>query len=219
MRSPHRASGHQTRPSGPGAPRSRADRGWLRAPSRRVSAGRNVYGCDEERARACWLPGGGGVPSHHRFPAGDYGLRACWGCAPDPVQWPRGRGRQSRAWKATATPQRGREHPRAGNSPPTSPDTHWPPDIASRPTTTDARWGHFKRLRRGHCKWLHPWWQAQLGLPQRVWRSVIVPGSTSAERASRASSVAIWRASSRWSGSSFIGLSLAVEAASVRILR
>jgi len=35
------------------------------------------------------------------------------------------------------------------------------------------------------------WWQAQLGLPQRVCRSVIVPGSTSAERARRAGSVAI----------------------------
>ena len=38
---------------------------------------------------------------------------------------------------------------------------------------------------------------------------VIVPGSTSAMRASRASSVAIWRASARWAGSGFIGSSVA----------
>jgi hypothetical protein len=49
------------------------------------------------------------------------------------------------------------------------------------------------------------WWQAQPGLPQRVWRWVMVPGSTSAERARRASSLAICRASSRWSGWSCIG--------------
>ena len=24
-----------------------------------------------------------------------------------------------------------------------------------QPTTTDARWGHFKRRRWGHCKWRH----------------------------------------------------------------
>ena len=46
----------------------------------------------------------------------------------------------------------------------------------------------------------------------------MLPGSTSAERASRASSVAIWRASARWAGSSFIGSSVAGGAVGFRPL-
>ncbi len=60
--------------------------------------------------------------------------------------------RRGRPWRAVRRRSRG-GWSSGGSAPATVAAISPPPHQArSRPTTTDASWGHFKRLPRGHCK-------------------------------------------------------------------